>query len=71
MYNILIRGLKYTRTTAPLHKGNLRTFTSALVFELNKIQKTKNGSEIMLEYDEYRLQLQGMEDNITELRDSL
>jgi hypothetical protein len=29
------------------------------------------GSEIMLEYDEYRLQLQGMENNITELRDSL
>ena len=25
----------------------------------------------MLEYDEYRLQLQGLEKNITELRDSL
>ncbi len=30
-----------------------------------------NGSDIMLEYDEYRLQLQGMENNIKELRDSL
>lgn len=29
------------------------------------------GCEIMLEYDEYRLELQGMEKNITELRDSL
>ena len=29
------------------------------------------GSERMLEYDEFRLQLQGMENNITELRDSL
>jgi len=29
------------------------------------------GSEIMLEYDEYRLALQNMEENITELRDSL
>ena len=29
------------------------------------------GSEMMLEYDEYKLQLQGMENNINELRDSL
>lgn len=38
---------------------------------INTAAADKKGCEIMLEYDEYKLQLQGVEKNITDLRDSL
>ena len=47
-----------------------RIRNSILLTEL-KIENYSIGSEIMLEYDEYKLKLQGLEKNITDLRDSL
>lgn len=39
-------GLEVHTYDSALHKGNLRTFTSALVFELNKQQYKKQRMEV-------------------------
>ena len=47
------------------------TFCTIFQYPIGVNLKKEKGSDIMLEYDEYKVQLNGLAENIKELRDSL